>query len=335
MYSFYSPLFTLGLLAEHSPAASPTSPVESTHDDFPIYFTLKAGTRDSVELRSFLYLDLADNKQLAPSRRRKFSLLSKSTSWTCTADAKSTHDFAYVLYVISQHHVSHPLRRTEKPMIMSPTPVVPARRRTSKESLRNIPSPKPAPSTTLPDVPTVSRPRLPPLSTPPSAFKKRAASSSLLPPTPRVRRPVSMRSESISSQDRRKSRMDALACLEGRSRAPNRVPRSSALRNNFMSFSDDEDDKSTPRKSTAPSAIQIEDQSAFADVEDEVDAVVAAPVRKRGVSEQAKPTRPAKPARKRRGTLESWFPLKSFIDLKDDDTSSWNWRSFIEIGGVS
>lgn len=129
--------------------------------------------------------------------------------------------------------------------------------------------------------------------------------------------------------------MDALACLEGRSRAPNRVPRSSALRNNFMSFSDDEDEKSTPRKSTAPSttttsAIQIEDLSAFADVEDEVD--IPTPPRK---CEAAKPARPEKLARKRRGTIESWFPLKSFIDFRDDDMSSWNWRSFIEIGGVS
>lgn len=127
--------------------------------------------------------------------------------------------------------------------------------------------------------------------------------------------------------------MDALACLEGRSRAPNRVPRSSSLRNNFMSFSDDEDEKSTPPKSTVSSAA--EDQSAFADVEDEVDAIIPTLARKRGAADQAKPARPAKPARKRRGTIESWFPLKSFIDFKDDDLSSWNWRSFIEIGGVS
>lgn len=127
--------------------------------------------------------------------------------------------------------------------------------------------------------------------------------------------------------------MDALACLEGRSRAPNRVPRSSSLRNNFMSFSDDEDEKWTTPKSTASSAA--EDQSAFADVEDEVDAIIPTLARKRGAADQAKPARPAKPARKRRGTIESWFPLKSFIDFKDDDLSSWNWRSFIEIGGVS
>ena len=129
--------------------------------------------------------------------------------------------------------------------------------------------------------------------------------------------------------------MDALACLEGRSRAPHRVPRS-GLRNNFMSFSDDEDEKSATRKPSPPTtpAVQTEDLSAFADVEDEADAVVPV-ARKRGAAEQVKPARPAKPARKRRSTLESWFPLKSFIDFKEDDLSSWNWRSFIEIGGVA
>ena len=133
--------------------------------------------------------------------------------------------------------------------------------------------------------------------------------------------------------------MDALACLEGRSRAPNRIPRLTSVQNDFMSFSDDEDEKTT-RKSGAPSAatapvLQIEDLSAFADVEDEADAIIPTRTRKRESADPAEPARPAKLGRKRRSTLESWFPLKSFIDLKDDDLSSWNWRSFIEIGGVS
>ncbi|KAH0836323.1 hypothetical protein J3R83DRAFT_7874 [Lanmaoa asiatica] len=339
MYPSYSPLFTLGLLADHCPVGSSSpSPSSSPAEEAPptttspqnddnasaFYFTLQTGKRDTVELRSFLYLDLADHKRHAPSHRRKFSILSKSTSWTCTTDVKSIYDSA----------------RTEKPMIvMPPVPVVPTRRRTSKESLRSIPSPKPAPSTTLPDLPITSDPRpLTSAAPPSSSSKKRPASSSLLSPIPRVRR-ASLRSESISSHDRRRSRMDALACLEGRSRVPNRVPRSSTLRNNFMSFSDDEDEKSTARKSSAPSAaatpaVQIEDLSAFADVEDEVDAIIPNLERNREVADQAKSARPGKPARKRRGTIESWFPLKSFIDFKDDD-SSWNWRSFIEIGGVS
>ncbi|KAG6374662.1 hypothetical protein JVT61DRAFT_4028 [Boletus reticuloceps] len=314
----YSPLFTLGLLAEHNPKSSRSSPPSPVDDVSAIYFTLKKGKRDTTELRSFLYLDLADNTRHAPSHRRKFSILSKSTSWTCTADV---HDFT----------------RTEKPMITSPAPVLSTRRRTSRDSLRSIPSPKPAPSATLPELPTASHLRPPPSST--SLLKKRPASTVITSPlslTPRLRRSASSRSESISSHDRRRSRLDALACLEGRSRAPNRVLHSSSLRNNFMSFSDDEDEKSIMRRPTvpAPPAIQVEDLSAFADVEDEVDAIIPN-VRKRDSSNKAKPARPTKPTRKRRGTIESWFPLKSFIDFKDDDSSSWNWRSFIEIGGVS
>lgn len=38
--------------------------------------------------------------------------------------------------------------------------------------------------------------------------------------------------------------------------------------------------------------------------------------------------------RKRRSTIESWFPLASFIDFKDED-STWNWRNFIEVGGAT
>jgi hypothetical protein len=38
---------------------------------------------------------------------------------------------------------------------------------------------------------------------------------------------------------------------------------------------------------------------------------------------------PAKPrTRSRRSTLESWFPLANFIDLKDDDFSGWH--GFVE-----
>jgi hypothetical protein len=44
------------------------------------------------------------------------------------------------------------------------------------------------------------------------------------------------------------------------------------------------------------------------------------------------PSKSSGRTRKRRSTM---FPLASFIDLKDDDISSWNWRSFIEVGGTS
>jgi hypothetical protein len=108
-----------------------------------------------------------------------------------------------------------------------------------------------------------------------------------------------------------------------------------------MSFSDDEDDnwtRKSTRKSKAPTEasrvpqIHVEDTSGLADVEDEADAIMPALSRRRGA---AKPTKPTRPTRKRRSTIDTWFPLRSFIDFKDDDLSAWNWRNFIEIGGVS
>lgn len=185
--------------------------------------------------------------------------------------------------------------------------------RSSRESLRQIPSPKPAPvSSTLPELPTSPTP-LPPLLSPKGS---------------------SFRSSSITSHQRRKSRMDALACLEGRSRAANRIPRSN-LRNNFMSMSDDEEEESKAHSSQTP-FIQVEDFGSFADIEDEGDAVVPPPKhfppKPANFPHSVSVSQPVK--RQRKSTVDTWFPLKSFIDLKDDDLS-WNWRSFIEIGGIS
>lgn len=128
--------------------------------------------------------------------------------------------------------------------------------------------------------------------------------------------------------------MDALACLEGRSRAANRIPRSN-LRNNFMSMSDDEEEESKAHSSQTP-FIQVEDFGSFADIEDEGDAVVPPPKhfpqKPANFPHSVSVSQPVK--RQRKSTVDTWFPLKSFIDLKDDDLS-WNWRSFIEIGGIS
>ncbi|KIK94639.1 hypothetical protein PAXRUDRAFT_33411 [Paxillus rubicundulus Ve08.2h10] len=348
----YSPLFTLGLLAERCTSSSSSNPASSSpldatasasnlsqkspasDDASAFYFTLQTSNRDTLELRSFLYLDLAEYNKPVAGHRRKPSIMSKSTSWTATTDLHSTHD----------------LSRHAKHMIMTavpPIPFVPVRRRSSKESLRNIPSPKPAPSTMLPDLPNASNSRHPSATLPSpvnTEFSSRTMASRPAPSIPRPMlsptafsgKPSSLRSESVSSHVRRKSRMHALACLEGRSRASNRIPRAGS-RANFMSFSDDEDDNCTP-KSKAPTKasrvpqIHVEDMSGLADVEDEADAIMPALSRKRGPAKPAKPTRPT---RKRRSTIHTWFPLRSFIDFKDDDLSAWNWRSFIEIGGVS
>ena len=103
-----------------------------------------------------------------------------------------------------------------------------------------------------------------------------------------------------------------------------------------MSMSDDEDDDVSKALSLPPNTpfIQVEDFGSFADIEDEADDVISSP-KQLSPKQATLPRLPSQPAkRKRRGTVDSWFPLKSFIDLKDDDLS-WNWRSFIEIGGVA
>ncbi|KAG2749599.1 hypothetical protein P692DRAFT_20863828 [Suillus brevipes Sb2] len=291
MHSSYSPLFTLGLHAERRAGLSSQS-APADHHPSAFYFTLQMGQRDTVEFRSFLSLDLADSSRSIPSHRRKQSNVSKSTSWTCTSNVTSD------------------LSRNERPFArLPPLPL----HRSSRESLRQIPSPKPAPASTLPELPT-------------SPPKPLPSSAPLLSP-----KGSSLRSSSITSHQRRKSRMDALACLEGRSRA-NRIPRSN-LRNNFMSMSDDEEEEA---KAQGNPCIQVEDFGSFADIEDEGDAVVPSPKhfppKQTSFPRSVSVSQPAK--RQRRSTVESWFPLKSFIDLKDDDLS-WNWRSFIEIGGIS
>lgn len=151
-------------------------------------------------------------------------------------------------------------------------------------------------------------------------------------------------------------RSNALACLEGRSRSPGRIARSVRQRN-FMSMSDDEDEE----------AGGDEDTAGDADVEDDSDApeppprgtfrslaavlTTSAPNPSTGISVASRfpideeedrvlpapaaipshmQTASSKPkSRSRRGTLESWFPLANFIDLKDDELQGW--RGVVEI----
>jgi len=69
----------------------------------------------------------------------------------------------------------------------------------------------------------------------------------------------------------------------------------------------------------------------------DVDDQIVTVVKEQEVVIISAPPRPRKSTvrtRKQGSTMESWFPLASFIDFKDDDTSPWNWRNFIEVGGV-
>src|SRR6266850_2089895 len=297
------------------------------------------------------------------------------------------------------------------PVPMSPS--LPSARRPSRDSLRTLPSPRPAPSSALPEVPcepkephslspiVIPSPSLfpaslsnrsegglsptsfhAPLSAPPTTSLSSPGTSSSFVQTPPLLSPLSSPSYhtsrlgsfmSFSSTSpsfrtvrrRNMERSNALACLEGRSRTPGRVPRKVRQRN-FMSMSDDEDE----------AAGDDEDAGGDADVEDDSDAPErpprantfrssassASPRRSPGrkdlsagtwaescspVDEEEDRVLPAvsaipshvqaassKPrSRSRRGTLESWFPLANFIDLKDDELQGW--RGVVDINGLS
>ncbi|KAL4066054.1 hypothetical protein V8B97DRAFT_1933538 [Scleroderma yunnanense] len=444
--SGYSQLFTWGLLQERG------APEPSEY-----FFTLQP--RSSLDLRSFLSFDQHTKR-------------SRSTSWTfCTHDKEPRRERCASL-------ASTPV----SPSVAQPTSL---RTGPLRESTRTIPSPKPAPSTTLPAPPVQSTSLSSPSkarTAPPSPRHTRSSSSFLvssshkkqslsasnlsivspLSPTkplsyyhraspsapqsgmdssllsPRFpRSPLSAqahartrsmssaaRSDSITSSAKRRSRMDALACLEGRGRKNHR--RSIT---NFMSWSDDEDSEAcVPKETPRTIKICIEDMGMLGDVEDgddddsdhddDGDVVVVAPsgtasqpvpiigsvpisqssqlgvhrkgswkrpsvsparsaplstslarsamalspsaasaptLHARSISGGLAPLAVARPQpisasaptsrqRKRRSTINSWFALRSFIDLRADtderataarsSTGSppWNWRSFIEIG---
>ncbi|KAI6024105.1 hypothetical protein BKA83DRAFT_4267801, partial [Pisolithus microcarpus] len=503
--SGYSPLFTWGLLQ-----ASPED-IDLFHldDDASAYGpTPQTGKGDEAGLQSFLYLDLANSAAAGPTaaqtqssrrqtyNRRKASTLSRSTSWTfCTSDPNSDLQCGM--------HITF-----ETPKRVTPIPPKPAAPtvswRPSRESLRNIPSPKPAPLTSLPDPPVSSltvppnklrspksQPPSPSLRTSPFLTHKRTKTA---PPSPSHPRPVQSkrldsppylslapstssslnvlvstprsshhrasqsvplaerdssllsppsfspcspafsggradthalyhqrrvsspaRSESIAPSAKMRSRMDALACLEGKGRwGPRRHVRGKALRkSNFMSMSDSEDGEGEGEGKRRDISVAhpkgeeirpvptvcVEDVGSMADADDEGgeegqsvpssshlfagkqkrsrpddnrrtwkrlshSPARTAPILSSGprlapalASSSSLPvTSPLTPTtslpmnnvtvppsatastsrgRKRRSTVESWFPLHSFIDLKtdvDERASSWKWRSFIEVG---
>ncbi|KAH9953649.1 hypothetical protein BC827DRAFT_1247130 [Russula dissimulans] len=390
----YSSLFTLGLLSDRvSPPPSPetnifykfrksslptrslskpielSTPSESPFD--PPQFTnpFANSPETTTELRSFLSLDLAADKSV--TTRRLHSSVTPAMA--------------------PQH--SHLLA----PM----SPSLPPARRPSRDSLRTLPSPRPAPSSALPEVPRERKEphSLPPISIPsPSLFARSSARSSRpaggsppmsyraphsAPPvtafssfessssfiqTPSPASPLSSPTipsphhtsfmsfsstgTSVRTARRRNvERSNALACLEGRYDAPGRVPRSTRQRN-FMSMSDDEDEEM---------ARDDEDTGGEADVEDDGDAPERSPrsIFKSSLLPSASrqsprkmshwlideeedrvlppatiPSRRQSPSsnprsRSRRSTLESWFPLANFIDLRDDELQGL--RSVVEI----
>ncbi|KAH9022794.1 hypothetical protein EDB84DRAFT_1564884 [Lactarius hengduanensis] len=409
----YSSLFTMGLLSERgSPVSSPAksnffskfrksslptkalskpSEMHSRGDGHfylnnapPPQFTNPFGDSPEAtnELRSFLSLDLAADR----TARRSSKFLSP---------LDTSAPPAYSANVSPHQHVPD----------MAP---LSAPRRPSRDSLRTLPSPGPAPSSSLPDIPSereyarnlppiiIPDPSLfplvslssspgggflrfpqPPHSAPPTTYAPSSDSPSfvsspsptLSPSSPFTSRRAQQHASFISlssnatsvrtARRRHAARSNALACLEGLSRAPGRIPRNT--RQNFMSMSDDEDEE----------AMNDTDVGKDADVEDESDALATVPpvpspllrsartrvssfvlpaslpggylaTDRSPIDEEEdcvlppaaisalKQTSPSKlQSRSRRSTLESWFPLANFIDLKDEDLS--NWRGVVEI----
>lgn len=144
-------------------------------------------------------------------------------------------------------------------------------RRPSRDSLRSIPSPKPAPMSTLPTPPTPLSPSI------------RAPSS--IRPTPSVRAG---------------NHAQALARLEGRTKT------------DFILLDDDSDVEMEPEDVVLPLSTLNRTPS------------------RRSSSKCSSSVHPY--SRKSRSKRSTWDPTSSWIDLSTRD--SWNWRSFIDVGGI-
>lgn len=364
----YSPFFTSGLLSEpfssrsvHSlgprrgslPTDTPptrTSPqAVSAEESAAFYFTMQP-KRDQSEFLSFLSLDLAESQSL-----RSASLRRKASGYTSKPDKPFTSKCPYVLCLVPCSLVDFGLPFSRIPEVSQSLAPSSLRLRSSRDSLRALPSPKPAPLSTLPDVPkqpspspSVSSlpPRLPSINVTSSLKMSSSCPASQSTPALAVSRtaaPSDIRASvlthatvsTVSTRARKTNRSDALARLEGRSRpinqpAPKRVAR------NFMSMSDDEDDYDDSitldfgDEKLVTLSITLEPEDILLSFPKVIPAPNSAPAGGRFSASSSMSRWRKQPGGK------DWFPLKSFIDLQnDDEMSSWNWRSFIEVSSVS
>ncbi|KAK0457802.1 uncharacterized protein EV420DRAFT_1335181 [Desarmillaria tabescens] len=312
----YSPFFTSGLL---SSPASPTSPVDfnelgprrgslptSSSDRSSAYHYTLQSRRDVNEFRSFLSLDLAETR----SQRSKRG---SNNHWS---EVVAQHP-----YVLCSSFLF--------PLPDSPT----FTSRSASPRLRAMPSPKPAPSITLPELPVVLTPSpvasssrtLPDSLTKPLRITKPkvpSPTSSRPPKSPVVKAPLlsprvarSISTSTVSTRYRTLRRTSALAALEGHRKRTQSLSTSK----NFISLSDDEGDDELS---------DDDDESSDSD-ESFIDVFPSVPEHSRGS----------------RRSRSDWLHLKSFIDLRNEredstrekdrasltSSSSWGWRSYIEI----
>ncbi|KAF4610562.1 hypothetical protein D9613_006877 [Agrocybe pediades] len=273
-HSPYSPFFTSGLLSLDAEPDVPTSPTRrgslpettaagSTREAF--YFTLhsRRSDADADEYRSYLSLDLAESQSM------------RSASLKRKASEKSDY------------------RPFRFPTISETVPTVPSLRlRLSRDSIRTIPSPKPAPSITLPEVPTQTRSSPSPPPRLPSLRPLPALDLSVLPkPKVSVAAPTVTRTSSsakfqskknsrlsiattstVSTRAKRHNRSEALARLEGRRQAlASPVYGAYYPKRNFMSMSDDEDDQEALNFLDEDLEVDLNEQNDDADADDESD----------------------------------------------------------------
>ncbi|KAJ7589034.1 hypothetical protein C8J56DRAFT_29627 [Mycena floridula] len=303
----YSPFFTSGLLLATTSSSStamssarkrgslPTAMSSSGSVDRSSSFYFKPAGRNSTEFRSFLSLDLAESQSLRSftSRRR-------------TVDDSFTTRLQPILEVSRNSTIKSPSARS------------------SRISLRIIPSPKPVPSTLLPEIPkkrrASHRPSISESHVPASLFTAPADRRPLI--QRRATRSTTRSWATVSTGYRKTNRSDALARLEGRVKAQ-------VVDDNFMSMTDDDGDGDNEfeEESDADSLDlppfadrRVTVTRAFAATSESDSDVLPSPIN----SVQRLPS-----AKSRRSS--SWMPLKSFIDLHEHEDSQWGYRSFIQI----
>ncbi|KAG5647917.1 hypothetical protein DXG03_007841 [Asterophora parasitica] len=308
----YSPFFTSGLLSAPSSSRdpSPERPLAPRRGSLPTDSLRSPSSsnfyftkRDPSEFRSFLSLDLAE------SQSQRSASLNRTVS------------------------VSAPIRHLRSSL----------RLRHSRDSIRTIPSPKPAPSITLPDLPIPSRASS-------LVITRTPAPAEVVPLPALIPFPTTKRNSTstVTTSVRRTNRSHALARLEGRTASTRRR----RARSNFMSMSDEDDDDEPPPL-PLPSTTTL---NALHEPEDLVlpppSPPYTSPLAARFSSSLSPPRKP----RKSLSTPNSkdWFPLNSFIDLQPEDDllsssppglkidfnlnfalSRWSWRSFVEVANVS
>ncbi|KAK0189147.1 hypothetical protein F5146DRAFT_1058125 [Armillaria mellea] len=293
----YSPFFTSGLL---SSPASPASPI-----DFNELGPRRGSLPTSSSDRSSAYHFTLQSRRDAETRSQR-SKRGSNNHWSV---------------VVAQH----------PPLPDSPT----FTSRSASPWLRAMPSPKPAPSITLPELPVVPTPSpvasssrtLPDSLTKPLRVtrpKMPSPVSSRLPKSPVVKTPLlsprvarSISTSTVSTRYRALRRTSALAALEGHRKRTQSLSTSQ----NFISLSDDEGDDEL-------SDADDDDESSDSD-ESFIDVFPSVPEHSQG-SQRSR---------------SDWLHLKSFIDLRNEredstrekdrasltSSSSWGWRSYIEI----